>query len=233
MLTELLAAMSQGLNASAGLGLVAAFSWGVASLVLSPCHLTGIPLLVAFINGGPSVSTARASRLALLFGVGLLVAVALAGAIAVALGRLAGDVGAWTTYVVVALLTVAGLSLLDVIPISWNVPDVTRWRGRGTTGALGLGLLFGLALGPCTFAYLAPVLAIAFRTGQRSTSFGLLLVLTFAVGHCLLIVLAGATAGRVHQWLAGHPDSHQRLVRLRHTSGVLVLAGALYLAYVA
>lgn len=233
MLADLLAALSHGLDGSAGWALVAAFSWGVASLVLSPCHLASIPLLVAFINGGPTVSTARAGRLALLFGLGLLVAIGLAGALAVSLGRLAGDVGPWATYAVVALLAVAGLSLLDVIPISWNLPDVTRWRGRGTTGALGLGLLLGLVLGPCTFAYLAPVLAVAFRTGQHATSVGLMLVLAFALGHCLLIVLAGATAGRMHQWLADHHDGHRRLVRLRHTSGVLVLAGAMYLVYVA
>ena len=233
MLSDLLTVLSHGLEAPVGWALFGAFAWGVASMVLSPCHLTAIPLLVAYINGGPTQSSTRAGRLALAFGLGVLVAIGVVGVLAVSLGRLAGDVGPWATYAVVVVLTAAGLSLLDVMPISWNVPDVTRWRGRGTAGAVGLGLLFGIALGPCTFAYLAPVLAAAFTTGQHSTGVGLLLVAAFAIGHCLLIVVAGTAAGRLYRWLAHHQDGHRRLMHLRHASGVLVLAGALYLAYVA
>jgi len=36
---------------------------------------------------------------------------------------------------------------------------------KGLLAAFLLGLVFGIALGPCTFAYMAPMLAVAFRSG--------------------------------------------------------------------
>lgn len=230
MLEGLLGSLSHGLSASAGWALLAAFAWGIASLVLSPCHLASIPLLVAFINGGRPTSGRRASVLALVFGVGIFLAIGVVGALTAALGRMAGDVGPWATYAVAVVFVLAGLSLLDVLPASWNLPDISRWRGRGVGGALVLGVVFGVALGPCTFAYLAPVLGAAFAAGQARIGFGVLLVLAFAIGHCLFIVLAGASTGHLNAALARGGDG-RRWRSCRYASGVLVLIGALYLVY--
>jgi len=43
-------ALSRMLLASTWLALVGAFLWGVASVLLSPCHLAGIPLVVGFLS---------------------------------------------------------------------------------------------------------------------------------------------------------------------------------------
>jgi cytochrome c-type biogenesis protein len=86
------------------------------------------------------------------------------------------------------------------------------------------------SLGPCTFAYLAPVLGVAFAAGTHSVSTGVTLVTAVAVGHCALIVLAGASAGRLRQILAAAGDG-TGLQLWRHGSGVLVLVGGLYLLY--
>lgn len=37
-----------------------AFLWGVLSILLSPCHLTSIPLIVGFISGQEVTTTRRA-----------------------------------------------------------------------------------------------------------------------------------------------------------------------------
>lgn len=228
----LLGSLSHGLTASAGWALLAAFAWGIASLVLSPCHLASVPLLVAYINGGPPTSGRRAGVLASVFGVGIFLAIGVIGALTAAMGRMAGDVGSWASYAVAVVFVLAGLSLLDVLPGSWSMPDVTRWRGRGTSGAFLLGLVFGVALGPCTFAYLAPVLGVAFAAGQARVGFGVLLVLAFAFGHCLFMVLAGASTGHLNAMLARGGDG-RRWQYYRYASGVLVLLGALYLVYAA
>ena len=48
-------------------------------------------------------------------------------------------------------------------PMPWTVATPTpRSPRRGYAAAGMLGLVFCFALGPCTFAYLAPVLAVSF-----------------------------------------------------------------------
>ncbi len=66
--------------ASAALALPAAFLWGVLSVVLSPCHLSSIPLVVAYMNGGTAFPTGRrALGISTSFAVGILAATVAAG----------------------------------------------------------------------------------------------------------------------------------------------------------
>jgi cytochrome c-type biogenesis protein len=51
-----------------------------------------------------------------------------------------------------------------------------------------LGLLFGIALGSCTYAYTALVLGIVFQSAQTNFSAASLLLLSYGVGHCVVIV---------------------------------------------
>jgi cytochrome c-type biogenesis protein len=70
-------------------------------------------------------------------------------------------------------------------------------KGGGAWGALLLGLLYGLILGPCSFAFLAPMIGIAFSAGSSSWAFGASLMAVFAVGHCGTIVAAGTAGDRI------------------------------------
>ena len=49
----------------------AAFVWGVASVVLSPCHLAGIPLLVGFISSRGKLGAGRTWLLSGVFATGV------------------------------------------------------------------------------------------------------------------------------------------------------------------
>lgn len=61
---------------------------------------------------------------------------------------------------------------------------------RGYRGAFILGGSFAILFGACTFGFIAPILAII--TVQQRVAEGLVLILFFALGHCLPIVLAGS-----------------------------------------
>ena len=155
--------LSHAVEGQPAVALAAAFAWGLASLLLSPCHLASIPLVVGFVNGQRQATPARGAAIAGLFSLGLFTTIGVIGAVTAAAGRLMGEVGAWANYAVVAgVFFVVGLSLLDVLPLGWSVPDSTRFRGRGLIAAFALGLIFGIALGPCTFAYMAPMLGVTF-----------------------------------------------------------------------
>ncbi len=154
--------LSHAVEGQPAVALAAAFAWGVASLLLSPCHLASIPLVVGFVNGQRQATPARGAAIAGLFSLGLFTTIGVIGGVTAAAGRLMGQVGPWANYVVAGVFFVVGLSLLDVLPLGWSTPDSTRFRGRGLLAAFALGLIFGVALGPCTFAYMAPMLGVTF-----------------------------------------------------------------------
>jgi cytochrome c-type biogenesis protein len=228
----LFTALSRAVEGGTAMAFMAAFGWGVASILLSPCHLASIPLIVAFINGQGRMSTARAFSLAALFAGGILVTIALVGAATAVAGRMLGDVGSIGSYLVAGLFFVIGLHLLDVLPLPWNGWSGPRTGAKGAAAALLLGLVFGVALGPCTFAYMAPMIGVTFKVAGVHPLFGLALLLAYGVGHCTVIVLAGTSA----EWAQRYLDSEgqgRRALYLRRCCAILVLVGGLYLVYTA
>ena len=87
-MVELLTTFGRAFEASAALALPAAFAWGVLSVLLSPCHLSSIPLVVAYMSGGDELPTGRrAVVLSGSFALGILGSVAAVGVATAAAGR--------------------------------------------------------------------------------------------------------------------------------------------------
>ena len=214
------------------LALGASAVWGILSIVLSPCHLASIPLIVGFISGQGRVSTARASGIASLFAIGILVTIGAIGAITAAAGRMMGDVGRSGNYFVALIFFVVGLHLVGVIPLSFSGPGQVGMKRKGHLAAFILGLVFGLALGPCTFAYMAPILGVTFKLAATNFPYGALLLLAYGVGHCSVIVLAGASTELVQRFLDWNERSKGMRV-MKSVCGVLVILGGLWLIYTA
>src|SRR5512140_2795220 len=185
--------LSHAVEGAPAVALGASAVWGILSIILSPCHLASIPLIVGFISGQGRVSTARASGIATLFAVGIMITIAAIGAITAAAGRMLGDIGRWGNYFVAAIFFVVGLHLLGVIPMPWSGPGQVGLKRKGLLAALILGLLFGIALGPCTFAFMAPMLGVAFKFAKTSFFYGAALLVAYGIGHCAVIVLAGTS----------------------------------------
>lgn len=232
-MVELLTAFGRAFEASAALALPAAFLWGVLSVVLSPCHLSSIPLVVAYMSGGEVLPTGRrAVVLSGSFALGILASIAVIGAVTVAAGRMAGDVGPWATYALAAVFFAVGLNLLGLLPLpSWSALPAGATR-KGPGGALLLGLVFGAALGPCTFAFMAPLLGLAFRAGADQAAYGVLLVALYGLGHSVAIVGAGASAQQVQRWLSWKAGA-RAAVLVRRGAGLAVIAGGLYFLFTA
>ena len=226
-MSELFGGLSGAVQGAWPLALGAAFLWGVLSIVLSPCHLASIPLIVAFIGGQGQTSTRRAAALASLFSLGILVTIAAIGVATAALGRMLGDVGKLGTYIVAAVFLIVGLHLIGVIPLPGGPARVGMAR-RGALGALLLGLIFGIALGPCTFAYLAPMLAVTLSAGSISLLFGSLLLLAYGIGHTAVIALAGTFTQLVQRTLDWNERS-RTLGIIRRICGALIILAGFYL----
>lgn len=227
---QIFVSLTEAMTGAPLLALAAAFAWGVLSIVLSPCHLASIPLIVGYLQGGGAVTPRRAAGLSTLFAVGILLSIALIGAITAAAGRLLGDLGPWGNYAVAAVFFVFGLHLLDVLPIpdGWHpAPGQPR---RGPLGAFLFGLGFGVALGPCTFGFMAPVLGVTFGMARSAPVFAGGVLLMFAFGHCAVISLAGMSSAWVQRWLAWHNDTPGAKWLRRSCGAVLVAVGIWLLA---
>ena len=229
-MSELFGALTKAVEGAGWLAIPAALVWGILSVVLSPCHLTSVPLVIGYINRGEAVSTRRAAWTATCFAGGILVTLAIAGGIALAAGRLMGQTGMWGNLVVAAVLLVFGLYLLGVLKLPAGLSSPSIYPRRDALGALILGLVMGLALGPCTFAYLAPVLAVTFDMSSSLMVLGIAMLVAFAVGHSAVIVLMGAFAGALRKVLSWNQRSRAASV-IRRICGLLLIAGAGYLIY--
>lgn len=210
--------------------MAAAFVWGILSILLSPCHLASIPLIVGFIDEQGRISTRRAFIISLLFSVGILVTIGAVGGMTAGAGRMLGDLGHYGNYFVAAVFFLVGLHLLGVIPIPWSGPGQVGMKRKGALAAFILGLIFGIALGPCTFAYMAPMLGVTFSLGATNAIYGIFLLLVFAIGHCSVIVLAGTFTEVVQRYLNWNERSRGAIV-LKKMCGILIIFGGIYMAY--
>jgi len=229
---QLFTALTHAVEGAPIIAIGAAFIWGILSILLSPCHLASIPLIVGFIDQQGRISTRRAFIISTLFAVGILLTIALIGVITAAAGRMMGDVGRYGNYFVAIIFFLVGLHLLNVIPMPWSGPGQVGMKRKGMLGAFILGLVFGIALGPCTFAYMAPILGVTFKVASSNFAYGALLLLIYGVGHCSVIVLAGTSTELVQHYLNWNEKSKGTAI-IKSICGVLVLLGGVYLIYVA
>jgi cytochrome c-type biogenesis protein len=222
LIAALFTAVTNSLEASFGIAIGAAFLWGVCSVVLSPCHVASVPLAIGYVNGKGKTLPKAALLLSLSFALGILFTIAVVGGVTAAFGRMLGDVGA-LKYVVAAIVAAVGLWLVGVIRLpALGMKSSARLQGRGAVGAFALGLLFGLALGPCSFGFMMPLLAVAFRNAATHPLATAGLIGAYALGHTAVIVAAGTFANLVQRWLDWNErSSGTKIVRI--VCGVLVI----------
>lgn len=222
---ELLTELLRAIDGTPLLAIAGAVGLGVLSLIASPCHLASIPLLVGFLGGG-AVSRRRALLLSSAFAGGIFATLLLlAGLLHLARDAMLRYLGPYANYLTAALLFVVGLHLLGVFPLPWEGSARPESRSRGAAAAFALGFVFGIAVAPCTFGYLAALFGM-------SLAYGALLFVFFGAGHCGLIICAGVCAATVQRYLDWNEKSGGAAA-LRKLCGVLVLAGGLYLLYLA
>lgn len=214
-----------GGSAIAGLG---CFLWGVISVLLSPCHLASIPLIVAYVGGQEqALNPKQAGLYSSSFTLGLFISIALIGIVCALLGRMLGDIGNFWQILVGAVLIWVALGMLGVEKSSISGGLLYRLNLKGLSGAFGLGLAYGVLSGSCTFGFIAPILAII--TVQQKIAAGVLLILLFAIGHCLPIVVAGSSAAVVQKLMEksawqGAANSFRRAAGI-----VIVLLGVYFI----
>lgn len=202
--------LEQASLASLGVGFTAGFIFS-----FNPVALAAIPVSLAY------VTKAHETKKALLFG-GMFIL----GLIAthVLMGFIAGLGGLWVQKLLGrewGLLLGPLLILLGLMWPGWiklPLPAIAFRAKRATNGwgAFLLGIPFSVAI--CPFCTPALVILLGVATGIGSPLFGITLLLAFALGRSVPIILGAWAMG----WL-------ESLKSLRHSQGIFEIVGALLL----
>lgn len=196
MLTSFFITINEWIVSGSLIGAAGSFGWGLVSVLFSPCHLASIPLIVAYVGGQQKTLVPRqAGIFSILFTVGLFVTITIIGVICVLLGRMLGDVGNYWQILIGVFLIWVSLGIFGFEKFSVSGIDFTWLNLKGRSGALILGLVYGILSGTCTFGFIAPILAII--TVQKQIGMGVLYILLFALGHCVPILIAGSSTALV------------------------------------
>ena len=228
MFNQFLLTINMWMTDTFALAVLGCFLWGMVSVLFSPCHLASIPLMVGYVAGqGTLVQGRQAAGYALLFSAGLFTSIALVGVVCSLLGRMLGDISPLWGVPVGGLFIWLGLNLMGVKACKLPSGSLGNMKMRGYGGALILGLSYGILSGACTFGFIAPILAVI--TVQEEVAKGLSLILFFALGHCLPIVIAGSSAALAQRVLAAKGMQKATLWGRRLAGGVVALVGAYFI----
>ncbi len=231
MIMEIFNFLTNALKGNFYIALGASFLWGVLSILLSPCHLASIPLIVGFIGGQGRIKTKRAFWLSSFFALGILLTIAIIGIITGLMGRMLGDIGSYGNYIVAVIFFIVGLHLLEIIKLPFlGKSGQPSFQKKGLLAAFILGLIFGIALGPCTFAYMAPMLGLTFKIASTHFLYSILLLFFYGIGHCSVIVLAGTFTEVIQHYLNWNERSKGAVI-VKKICGVLIILGCIYLIF--
>jgi cytochrome c-type biogenesis protein len=224
-----LAALTRLVETNAWIAPFASFLGGILT-ASNPCVLVMIPLAMAYVGGyGESMRWRQNLALALAFVVGLSITFTVLGVIAVAMGGLLGDVGRFWGYAVAGVCLIMGLHLLGVFHFSFPLPNLFKSPKKGVIGALLLGLLFGVVSTPCATPILSSLLV--YIASKGSYGYGAVLLFAYALGHCLVIMIAGASMGMAKALLESRHLQKASLV-LQKTAGVVIIVIGFYFLWI-
>jgi len=179
--------------------LVFAGAFSVGALTsLAPCSIISVPLLVGSALGMSSHLTPRERvtftyLFSLLFAFGVTVSFSILAYMVAKMGYFF-SIAPLEAYIAGAIAAITiGLYSLGILP---EVIDKSRWMSRLITlryvGAFLIGMLFGLVSTPCASAPLVAIITVA---SNAPDWYAYALVLTFALGHSLLLLAAGVSVG--------------------------------------
>lgn len=188
---------------------------------LTPCSLASIPMILAYV-GATSATPKKAFRLSLAMALGMAVTFGVFGSVASAIGHMMHEAGHWWKAVMGILMILMALQIWEVIHIIPHIHMTEKVSRRGYTGAFLTGALSGLFASHCAVPVMVALLALAAEV-SRGIGWGILLMVCYAVGHSILLLLAGTGYGYVEQMMK---DPRLGAVNkwLRIILGVIILA---------
>ena len=224
---SLVSAIGDIIQSQGWLAFPACFFGGIVSSA-SPCVLAMIPLIIGYVGGYAEGSQKKAIQYSLMFTLGLTITFTILGIIAGALGKLFGDVGGFWYYILPPVAILLGLYLLfsDKLNLNIGLPSRFMPKKKALLGAFLLGLFFGIVASPCATPVLGVILTFAATKQNIAYSGGLLLA--YALGHWVLVLGAGISAGFAQKVLASKGIANFSSYS-KKVAGVILIGVGIYL----
>lgn len=204
-----------------------AFAAGLLTSI-TPCSLSSVPLIIAYVGGTGSKNTKRALYLSIAFAVGSAVTFTILGVFASMAGSLIGTSAKWWYIALGILMVLMALQMWGIYEIIPANSLLLKNNKKGYVGAFLAGVLGGIFSSPCSTPVLIALLALV--AGEGSLSFAVLLLLLYSIGHGILAVIAGTSFGLVQKLVLSSQYNHLSNV-IKIVMGVLILVMALYMFY--
>ena len=164
---------------------------------IAPCSLISVPLLVGSavalnkdLSGKKKILYTYA--FASLFALGVMISFSILGFIVAKFGGFFSIAPLWA-YVLAAIFSILiglyALGVLGEVNKSSVMSHLVQYR---LVGGFVIGVVFGLVSTPCASAPLVAIISVAANSGYIY-AYGL--ILTFALGHSLLLLIAGVSVG--------------------------------------
>lgn len=196
---------------------------------LNPCVLASIPLAIGFVGG---YATGRSKGYALLLALFLFLGIAASftalGMVAGLAGTLFGTTSKFWPILIVVVCVVMGGQILFFPNFEIPMPRGFAPKAGGILGAFLLGALTGVIATPCAMPILAVILSYVASKGN--VVYGGLLLFTYALGHSVLVLVAGSSMG-IAEAMVNSKGLKRASTILRKASGVLLLLVAAYFAF--
>jgi cytochrome c biogenesis protein CcdA len=219
--------LSQSLSENPFLAYLGVFIGGILSSS-SPCVLATIPLVIGYVGGYSEGDRRKALVYSLTFILGLSITFTALGAIASFLGGFFGLFSRTWYFIAGGIAVVIGLHLIGLFEWNLPVPVHLQPKRKGILGAFLLGIFFGIISSPCATPVLALILTFVASKGE--VVYGTSLLFVYALGHCVLIFLAGTATGFAENFIKSKGIINITTWGKRIGGSIVVLVG-IYLFY--
>lgn len=223
---ESLFALVQEWVSSGSLWMAAGGSFvGGALTAMNPCVLVMVPLLIGFIGGMDEEMTAWKSFLyTLVFILGFSVELAVLFTVGLAAAPFLQS--EYMVYVVAAICVLLGLHFMDLFQIQLPISQDKMPKYTGFLGAALFGFMFGLVSLPCTGPALLLIVSVI---PVKGALFGGTMMLFYGIGHCLLMLAVGTSAGATRKLITS-TRMHSANRVFKKAAGALLAGVGVYIA---
>lgn len=194
----------------------------------TPCSLSNIPLIIGCVGGTGTNNTKKAFKLSLVFAIGMAITFTILGAIASIFGKFMQNVGDWWYIVLGILMVIMALQTFEIITFIKPTNLQSKNTKKGYIGALIAGILGGIFSSPCSTPVLIALLALVAKSGN--ILWGVFLLLLYAIGHSILVIIAGTSVGTIQKIVQKKRYTNLSKI-LKYVMGIVILLIGFYMFY--
>ena len=193
----------------------------------TPCSLSTVPLIIGYVGGYQEEDSKKAFRMSLLFALGMTITFTILGITSSLLGKIFFRIGSGWFLILGALMILMALQTFEVFTLIKPTYLQTKNQKKGYLGAFVTGILAGFFSSPCATPVLVAILAFV---SNSSIWWGALLLLLYAIGNSILVIIVGTFMGIATKITKSKQYGKVSSI-IKYLLGTVILILGLYLLY--